>query len=85
MQLYIVLTVEEVSYLFDEVAELLVTLLHPLSALVGFDQHLLSVHLGLVCTDTGFPHLNTSRIIALPASILSYSTSVVKKIKGLAY
>lgn len=52
------LTGEEVSYLFDEVAELLVALLHSLFALVGLEQDLLSVHFGLVCANFGLPHLN---------------------------
>lgn len=55
-----VLTGQQVSYLLDEVAQLVVALLHPLFAPVGFDQHLHSVHLGRVCTVVGLPHLTTT-------------------------
>lgn len=54
------LTGQQVSDLLDEVAQLVVALLHPLFALVGFDQHLHSVHLGRVCTVVGLPHLTTN-------------------------
>lgn len=72
MHLCGVLTGEEVSYLFDEVAELLVALLHPHFALVGFGQHLQRVRLGLVCADIGLPHLTANKISDLLASVLSY-------------
>lgn len=52
------LTHEKISNLPDEVAELLVALLHSLFALVGFDQHLQSVRFGFVCSDVRFPHLS---------------------------
>lgn len=52
------LTHEKISNLPDEVAELLVALLHCLFALVGFDQHLQSVRFGFVCSDVRFPHLS---------------------------
>ena len=52
-----VLTGEQVSYVLDEFAQLLVALLHSLFALVGFDQNLQSVHLRLVGSVVGFPHL----------------------------
>lgn len=65
------LTGEQVSYLFDEVAELLVALLHSLFAPVGFYQHLHSVHFGLVGAVVGFPNLNrTNKISFLLTNIL---------------
>lgn len=68
------LTGEQVSYIFDEVAELLVALLHPLFAAVGFDQHLHSVRLGLVSAVVGLPHLTTNKITDVLTSTLSYAT-----------
>lgn len=55
----VALTGEQVSDLFDEVAQLLIALLHSLSAVVGFDQHLQRVSLGLICPVVGLPHLPT--------------------------
>lgn len=60
----------------DEVAELLVALLHSLFAAVGFDQHLQSIGLRLFCPNVGFPNLSTNRTGDLSESVLRCSIVV---------
>lgn len=68
----VALTHQKVSYFLDEVAELLVALLHSLFAAIGFDQHVQSIRLDLVRPDICFPNLYTNKISDVCSSILRH-------------